>query len=98
VTRFLDRDDPELRRAWTLLANAPINALQQDDLRDVAPCPETGETWQYMGTEDAGGPWMTIAGETRGGRVDGPLHVFRHRWHPDAKARVYLRIPSRVNP
>ena len=47
----------------------------------VAQCPDTGETWQYMGSVQylPKTPW---------------LHEFRHRWHPVLQRREYRRYKA----
>lgn len=45
----------------------------------VAFEPEWGEAWQYMGSHKAGRTWW---------------HEFRHRLHPVANERVYVRIKA----
>ena len=91
---FLDPSSPEWDRAWSALAAHPVNAGIPSD-RTVAECPDTGEVWQYMGTEvhpvgtvdivttGDGGRWVDgwpARMLTRG--ASGRYHVFRHRSHP----------------
>jgi len=65
---FLDKDNPELARAWRLLPDG--NPVAEN----------SGEVWQYMGTELNG----------NGGQ--GWYHCFRHRCYRD-EGRVYRFFP-----
>jgi hypothetical protein len=80
---FAERDSPEWDSMWAWLGRHPIN--QGIDEPTVAPDPEWGECWQYMGTEEtwSDGRWF---------------HCFRHRHHPVRQERVYLRCPASPPP
>lgn len=59
-------------------------ALQRMGIEPSMPCPETGEDWQYMGTElhrasDGTERWM---------------HAFRHRSRPPHGTREYVYAPA----
>jgi hypothetical protein len=66
----------EWRFAWRRLiertGDADCEALDE----------ESGEVWQYMGTELHGDRW---------------LHTFRHRHHPVRKERCYVRVGADPN-
>lgn len=71
---------PEWDRMWAWIAAHPVNKGLPDPLE--AEDTETGECWQYMDTEqDEGSPPCWV-------------HVFRHRYHPVLKRRMYLRCPA----
>jgi len=75
---FTSRESEHWDAMWAWLAAHPYNAGLERPT--VAECPETGEAWQYMGTErDENGRWHDC---------------FRHRHHPTHRRRVYLRRPS----
>jgi len=80
---YLNHKKVEWARAWNRLSRAPINRAVGTD-RKASYCPESGETWQYMGTvlvEDSG--WV---------------HEFRHRHHPVSKQRQVVRVPALCTP
>jgi hypothetical protein len=63
----------EYERMWAELAALEGNRLCE--------CPESGEVWQYMGTQQESDGWK---------------HCFRHRHHPGTQQREYRMIPSQV--
>lgn len=80
---YLNHENVEWARAWDRLSRAPINDAVGTDRRE-AYCPDSQETWQYMGTvlvEDNG--WV---------------HEFRHRHHPVSKQRQVVRVPALCRP
>ena len=79
---IMARDGEEWRRAWEALARAPVNRFIKGD-KHAAPCPTSGEAWQYMGTSRQHGEWV---------------HDFRHRNHPSCGGRVVCRIAAGRTP
>jgi hypothetical protein len=81
---LLSRGSPEWIRAWNVVRfedRRIREAAGQPGPGDQAsPHPETGETWQYMGTHrEPGGPWV---------------HRFRHRTHPATGERATVDVPA----
>jgi hypothetical protein len=74
----------EWARAWQSLRFELLNTKFKGD-RSKCLCPESGERWQYMGTE-----WVKNHG--------GWLHVFRHRHHPVTKGRRVVYIDAYIKP
>jgi hypothetical protein len=72
---WLDYQDfpDEYERMWAELA-----ALEGDRLCE---CPESGEVWQYMGTQLESDGWK---------------HCFRHRHHPGTQQREYRMIGAGI--
>ncbi len=71
---FVERDSDHWDAMWAWLVAHPSSGGME------AECPETGEVWQYLGTERGeNGRWHD---------------VFRHRHHPRTGERTYLRRPS----
>jgi len=68
----------EYERMWVELA-----ALNENGGDRLCECPESGEVWQYMGTEL---------------KSDGWKHCFRHRHHPGTQQREYRMISSQAFP
>ena len=69
---FVDEDDPEWGLMWT--------ALKAADGDTVRECPETGQCWQYMGTQR---------------EDDGVIrHCFRHRHHPRVRDSVSVALDA----
>ena len=69
----IDPNDPEWALMWSALGQA------SGDTDNACICPETGEMWQYMGTEARL-------------RVE---HCFRHRSHPrHGGSRIYIAVPA----
>lgn len=102
---FVRRDSPEWVRMWRVLGMLVPNR----DMPDPTACydEQSGEEWQYMGTETGPGGWARVvhypAGETSGPASDdrwiaGPCHTFRHRSHPRYGSgrwvRVYVRLAA----
>ena len=73
----------EWARAWDRLSRASINYTVGTDRR-AAYCPDSRETWQYMGT-------VLVEG-------NGWVHEFRHRHHPVSKQRQVERVPALCTP
>lgn len=95
--RFEERGTAEWDRMWRVLGMLPVNHTVEGD-KTAAPCPHTGEVWQYMGTEASGGPAIVVGGEVPKDAVGiaGPVHVFRHRSHPAREGqRVIVRIAAK---
>jgi hypothetical protein len=67
----------EHKRMWAALA-----ALKENEGDRLCQCPESGERWQYMGTQ-----W----------EQDGWQHCFRHRHHPQTQQLEYRMIPPSQN-
>lgn len=72
---FTNPETAHWKSMWAWLSNHPKNAGLAEPT--VAECPDTGETWQYMGTE----------------KIEPRVWAdcFRHRSHPTTGDRVYLR-------
>jgi hypothetical protein len=66
----------EYERVWSELA-----ALAENGGDRLCQCLESGETWQYMGTQL---------------EADGWKHCFRHRHHPVSRKLEYRRISSQL--
>lgn len=71
--KFMEPESEEWHAAWA--------ALKAEWGDTVQECPDTGECWQYMGTERHAGKWYW---------------TFRHRNQPSVQERVYSRYPRRV--
>lgn len=74
----VEREEAEWDRMWESLASLGMNqGLEQPT---VAPHPDSGECWQYMGSCRSGrGGWR---------------HEFRHRMHPTTNQREYYPIAA----
>ena len=69
---FVESTGPEWKAMWATLAATGEN-IDADE-------PDSGEYWQYMGSDrDPCGRWS---------------HSFRHRHHPATHTRVYRRVPA----
>lgn len=83
---WLNHKGVEWARAWDKLEKDPIN-YAVGTYRKAAACPDSGETWQYMGTvlikQDGGMDWV---------------HEFRHRHHPVSKQRQVVRVSVLCTP
>jgi hypothetical protein len=79
---IMTRDGEEWQRAWAALSRATVNRFVEGDKR-AAPCPKTGESWQYMGTSLRDGEWV---------------HDFRHRHHPSHGERLVCRVGASWTP
>jgi hypothetical protein len=66
----------EYERVWAALA-----ALAENNGDRLCQCPESGETWQYMGTQLESDGWK---------------HCFRHRYHPATRQREYRMIGANI--
>jgi hypothetical protein len=77
-TYWLDWHDfpNEYERMWVELA-----ALNENGGDRLCECPDSGEVWQYMGTEL---------------KSDGWNHCFRHRYHPGTQQREYRMIGADI--
>lgn len=75
MTQFVERGSPEWERMWSLMGG---DRAEQ--------CPETGEVWQYMGTERVAKRLLEFPGEL--------VHHFRHRNHPEDGKRRMRSIPA----
>jgi hypothetical protein len=73
----VDRDEPEWTVMWA--------ELEKRSGDTKAECPDTHETWQYMGT------WPCEAGS------DVLVHEFRHRHHPQTKQRELVHITASLD-
>ena len=78
---FCERDSAHWEAAWAWLESHPLNDGLKSPIE--AECPDTGEVWQYLGTERHEGRWFDC---------------FRHRHHPMKRERVYVRRPLPTNP
>jgi hypothetical protein len=66
----------EYERVWSELA-----ALAENGGDRLCQCLESGETWQYMGTQLESDGWK---------------HCFRHRHHPGTQQREYRMIGAEI--
>jgi hypothetical protein len=72
----MNRDHNDWEEAWQTLARHYSNARMADKVN--APCPFSGESWQYMGSYN---------------KPQGNVHTFRHRRHPGVNGeRVNVRV------
>jgi len=63
-------------QAWRALERHESNREMNDKV--TAPCPFSGESWQYMGSYN---------------KPQGNVHTFRHRRHPGVNGeRVNVRV------
>ena len=77
---FGERGSKTWDRMWDRLFS--IAERKNLGLPHIQTCPNTGETWQYMGSDPE------FAGKA--GWYD--VHVFRHRNHPKTRKREVIRI------
>lgn len=68
---FVEQNSPEWNRMWEVIKSKFGDYACEEN--------ETGEVWQYMGTENKSNEWQ---------------HCFRHRCLPAVGHRIYFRIPA----
>ena len=75
-TFCMNPDHNDWEEAWQTLARHDSNRRMADKV--TAPCPFSGESWQYMGSYN---------------KPQGNVHTFRHRRHPGMDGqRVNVRV------
>lgn len=85
----VERESKWWKEAWESLgARSPADRDRE------ARHPDSGESWQYMGT------WFRVLRHYGGGTFGPPAgtweHQFRHRTHPTTGERVIFNAPASV--